>query len=135
MLQPIHNEQPSPESLYLGFSKAATTAFSNVKEFVALVRDPTNQEVFRRSKESKEQNPEVMGWIVSQHADWLDRPSPSITKEQRYETEDEDVENEHAVGENVAEDVVAFKNAHPKAQVSLEQSGKSIRVSDSLKWY
>src|SRR6186713_1841860 len=113
MLRPVHNEQPTPEALYIGISKAAAGAVRNVKEFTALMRDAKSQEILAKSRESNDSDTDgVVGWLVSQHADWLDNPSPVIKEQQEDKSDTVIPKNEHAVGENVSQDLASFKDAH-----------------------
>ena len=124
-------DHASPESVYAEFSKAATGAVANVRDFSSLMRDSKTQEIRAKAKESEAQNSDgIMDWLVSQHADWMDEPE--VTEEDRKIREKADKAEADTrpkvVGEGVEQDVETFKKKHPGVDVKLEANKQSIRV-------
>lgn len=128
MIRPVRVNYASPEIVYAEFSKAATGAVANVRDFTSLMRDPMSQDIHAKAKESESQNSDgIMDWLVSQHADWMDEPE--VTEDDRkIKDEIEADKRPKGVGEGVEQDVETFKKMHPKVEVKLEANKQSIRV-------
>ena len=121
-------ERASPELVYADFGKAAHGAARNVREFAALTRDPQSQEVQTRVQQSEEQSRDgIEGWLVSQHPNWLQKPT--VTEMKPKPEPDESDQTGKPVGEGVQEDVEGFTKAHSDVAVKLDMNNKAIDVS------
>lgn len=81
LLQPLLQDHASPENLYNGFVENATCAAKKITGFVSFIGEDQSREVLDRAKESRAENKDgIKGWMVTQHADWLDHPSQKQEK-------------------------------------------------------
>ena len=126
----MRSELSSPETVYADFAKAATGAIDNVRDFATVVRDPAIQELLVHVKEIKEENPEgVVGWLATQHEDWMDKPvslgvGMDIKREEGLNATGEETKDE---GETKEEILERFKNRYSKIKVDIDDGG-TIRV-------
>ena len=131
MIRPMHTDHASPEDLYASISRSATTAVNDVRNFTKLMQDPQTQEVLTRAKESRAQNSEgIMGWLVTQHEDWLDRPVEDAVADLRLNdtSETPDYTAESMEKENVAIIVDKFRDDHPGIEISQDEAVGQIKV-------
>ena len=129
MIRPMHAEHPSPETVYVEFSKAATGAVDRIQIFSELLRDGKTQDILAQAKEKSSQDGDgVMNWLVSQHADWLEKPALDsdmpIRDDKVGEVQDD------ASRKQPAEILQAFKDAHDDAGVEIGSDGNSIKVCE-----
>ena len=128
MVRPMRSELPSPEIVYAEFAKAATAAVKNVQDFSANVKDSASQEILQRARESKEANDEgVVGWLVAQHEDWLDKPvtlGKSTVDDDFIKIEPEEVAQTPVLSKEEA--VEAFKRSNPGANVIIGKGDNGI---------
>ncbi|PBP17570.1 hypothetical protein BUE80_DR011685 [Diplocarpon rosae] len=76
LIAPLTSKQPSPESLFRGFSDSANIANQEVQEFRRLMTDQKSVEVMEQARKSRAANPKgIKPWRVTEHPDWLTRDS------------------------------------------------------------
>ena len=129
IIRPMHADHPSPETVYDELSKAATGAVDHIHRFSELLRDERSQDILYHARETWSRKGDgVMNWLVSHHADWLDKPAtnPGPT------TQDNEADKVRAniSRKRPAEIVQAFKDAHPKAEVNLTGDAEIIKVRE-----
>ena len=129
----MRSELSSPETVYVDFAKAATGAVDNVRDFATAVRDPAIQELLVHVKEIQEENPEgVVGWLATQHEDWMDKPvsigvGTDIKREEGFNATEETKD-----GEETKEEILErFKSKYPKIRVDVNDKG-TIKVCSYL---
>ena len=130
----MRSELSSPETVYVDFAKAATGAVDNVRDFTTAVRDPAIQELLVHVKQIKEENPEgVVGWLATQHEDWMDKPVSlgtglDIKREEGLKGVGEGTRGEEETREEALE---RFKSKYPKIKVEVE-GGHQIKVCQNM---
>ncbi|MCJ1327584.1 hypothetical protein MMC10_004255 [Thelotrema lepadinum] len=130
LIRPMRSELSSPETVYVDFAKAATGAVDNVRDFTTAVRDPAIQELLVHVKQIKEENPEgVVGWLATQHEDWMDKPVSlgtglDIKREEGLKGVGEGTRGEEETREEALE---RFKSKYPKIKVEVE-GGHQIKI-------
>ncbi|KAE8447408.1 hypothetical protein EG329_010822 [Mollisiaceae sp. DMI_Dod_QoI] len=74
LIAPLTTKQPSPESLFRDFSRAAGTANQEVNEFRRLMGNQESLQVLEQARKSRADNPTgIKAWKVTDHPDWLTR--------------------------------------------------------------
>ena len=111
----------------------ATYAAKKITSFVSFIGEDQSREVLDRAKESRAENKDgIKGWMVTQHADWLDHPSQEQEKGMDF--------IEFGVGENgvmstktedLTRAIERFRVAHPIFEITLDEIVNSIKVGSS----
>ncbi|MCJ1370947.1 hypothetical protein MMC20_002161 [Loxospora ochrophaea] len=134
IVQPLHTEYSSPQALYAAFSQNANGAVNNVRGFTKLLEDSESQNALSRARESREKdNGGIMGWLVTQHEDWLDDVG-----EKGEKTGGDQVNNTDRTGADgeKEEDVTAilgkFQEEHSDVQVERQEGGSAIKVESLI---
>lgn len=126
----MHIEHSSPDDLYQAFSQTATNAVSNIQRFIKTIHDPGNQEVLKKAKESRAMNDKgIMGWLVTQHEDWLQAAAEDGIQSLKLDEEDEVDEKslEQRAGD-IPLLLEHFREAHPAIEVSMNEETQKLEV-------
>lgn len=80
VLNPMFTVQSSPVTFYSQFFHSATKTAKEIKDFTEMIESDRSQEVFKKAKRSRAENPEgIRGWLVNEHPDWLEVKSEDVT--------------------------------------------------------
>ncbi|ODA78447.1 hypothetical protein RJ55_05828 [Drechmeria coniospora] len=72
MIEPLVQQQPTPDAMYIAFVKAISDAQADVKEFADLMRNEESKKVFALADKSREDNPfGIKLWRHADHPDWF----------------------------------------------------------------
>ena len=132
LLQPFLVEHTSPEDLYARFSNGASAVTQDIREFAKTME--VDQPILDQVKESRMANKEgIMGWMVTQHKDWLDMPVPDNEAGMVDEMEREaDTIPTDAKLSDIRVILERFKEAHAGIQVSIDEGLGTGEVIYSL---
>ena len=126
----MHIEHSSPEHLYQAFAQSATDAVSGIQRFTKTMHDPGNQEVLRKAKESRAVNDKgIVGWLVTQHEDWLQGAAEDGIQNLKLDEEDEvDDKNSEPRAEDILQLLEHFREAHPAIEVLRNEETQKLEV-------
>ena len=132
LVDPMLVQQPSPEELYVSFSKAVNMTTSDVKGFSSLIDEDRNREILEKAKEGRAQTEAgISGWKVTDHEDWLDIP-PGIPIGEGAADEDS-VDKYKATNGVTLEDLGSiferFLQRHPGTEGSHEKTSSIWKVN------
>ena len=117
----------SPEDVYAEFAKAATTAVTNTKDFVALMKSRSSQDVLLEARKSRLEDPDnITDWLAEQHEDWFDKPLMSeVQKDPGYDLDQSETTRTNTSLEDA---VQSFQNSHPDAKIIALAEGHEAQV-------
>ncbi|KAL9120651.1 MAG: hypothetical protein Q9187_002792 [Circinaria calcarea] len=99
------------------------------------MHDSGNKEVLERAKESRATNNKgIMGWLVTQHEDWLQGAAEDGIRDLKLDEEDEvDEKNSKHGAEDIPQLLENFREAHPGIEVLRDEESQQLEVPSTAR--